>query len=207
MIMAVMATMAWQGVDGIVRARDASQAALEQALRLNTVLAQWEQDLAAIQDSRTCRRSASTAPTLRLTRRSAAAALQLVVWSLRERQLAALAPGRRARAHELQEDWLRSQQLNGSEPQQLRALTGRGAVAGLLLPRQRLEQRAVERRRDQAPCRRAGLGRGRRAGAGGASRAPRTCCRAACASCSSFADGSGFSGGLTRDIRLGPQVQ
>ena len=50
--MAIMAAMAWQGVDGIVRARDASQARLEQTLRLNTVIAQWEQDLASLQDTR-----------------------------------------------------------------------------------------------------------------------------------------------------------
>ena len=43
--------MAWQGVDGIVRARDANQVRLEQTLRLNTVIAQWEQDLASIQDT------------------------------------------------------------------------------------------------------------------------------------------------------------
>uniref|UniRef100_UPI00355A8090 PulJ/GspJ family protein n=1 Tax=Piscinibacter sp. TaxID=1903157 RepID=UPI00355A8090 len=53
MIMAILAVMAWQGVDGIVRTRDFSQARLEQTLRLNTVIAQWEQDLASLQDSNT----------------------------------------------------------------------------------------------------------------------------------------------------------
>ena len=52
MVMAILAVMAWQGVDGIVRARDASQSRLEQTLRLNTVMAQWEQDLASVQDSK-----------------------------------------------------------------------------------------------------------------------------------------------------------
>jgi general secretion pathway protein J len=42
MIMALMAAMAWQGVDGVVRSRNDSQARLEQTLRLNTVVAQWE---------------------------------------------------------------------------------------------------------------------------------------------------------------------
>ena len=51
LVMAVMAGMAGQGVDGIVRSRDASQVQLERTLRLNTVIAQWDQDLAAIQDS------------------------------------------------------------------------------------------------------------------------------------------------------------
>ena len=50
-IMAIMAVMAWQGVDGIVRTRAASQERLERTLRMSTVMAQWEQDLASIQDS------------------------------------------------------------------------------------------------------------------------------------------------------------
>ena len=50
-IMAVMAAMAWRGIDGIVKARDITQEHLEQTVRLNTVIAQWEQDLTSIQDS------------------------------------------------------------------------------------------------------------------------------------------------------------
>ena len=50
-IMAIMSLMAWQGVDGIVRARDANQLRLEQTLRLETVVAQWEQDLASLQET------------------------------------------------------------------------------------------------------------------------------------------------------------
>ena len=50
-IMAIMAVMAWQGVDGIVRTRNASQQRLATTLRLNTVIAQWDQDLASIQET------------------------------------------------------------------------------------------------------------------------------------------------------------
>jgi prepilin-type N-terminal cleavage/methylation domain-containing protein len=60
-VMAVMAMMAWQGVDGIVRARDANQSRLEQTLRLNSVIGQWEQDLALIRTPASCRRSPATA--------------------------------------------------------------------------------------------------------------------------------------------------
>ena len=83
LIMAILATMAWQGVDGMVRARDISQAAAERTLRLTTVMAQWEQDLASLYDS-------TTVPALALRRRHAAAdaltpdGAQVVVWSLRE---------------------------------------------------------------------------------------------------------------------------
>ena len=54
-VMAIMAGMAWQGVDGIVRTRSASQARLEQTLRLNTVIAQWDRDLARSRTPPSCR--------------------------------------------------------------------------------------------------------------------------------------------------------
>ena len=50
-IMAVLAGLAWRGVDALVRTRDGSKAAAEAVLRLGTVLAQWEQDLNQVQDS------------------------------------------------------------------------------------------------------------------------------------------------------------
>ena len=50
-VMSLLALMAWQGVDGMLRARDASQQRLEATLRLNTALAQWQQDLLSIQQT------------------------------------------------------------------------------------------------------------------------------------------------------------
>mgnify|MGYP001117702273 CR=1 FL=1 len=50
-VMALMSLMAWQGVDGIARTRESNQVRLEQTLRLETVVAQWEQDLAALQET------------------------------------------------------------------------------------------------------------------------------------------------------------
>ena len=47
-LMAVLAGMAWQGVAGIARARTASDERVESTLRVNTVLAQWEQDLQSV---------------------------------------------------------------------------------------------------------------------------------------------------------------
>ena len=85
MIMAVLSTMAWQGIDGIVRARDISQAQLDRSLRLNTVIAQWEQDLAAVQDVATVPALAFDGASLRLVRQVAGGA-QLVVWTLQGTQ-------------------------------------------------------------------------------------------------------------------------
>ena len=128
LVMAVMAGMAWQGVDGIVRTRNATQARLEQTLRMNTVIAQWDQDLGAIQDSAVVPQSLSCdGATVRLTRRTPTG-LQIVAWSMR-------ADGDRAvwvrwagpiatTQRELQDSWLRSQQLQDNDPDTLRVLTG-----------------------------------------------------------------------------------
>ncbi len=130
-VMALLAALAWRGVDGIVRSRDISQARLEQALRLNTVMAQWAIDLEAVQDTAVVPAFAFDGATLRLTRR-ATGGIQLVVWSLRPGSAGAQggstwwrwAGTATTRVADLQDTWLRSQQFQGGEAGQLRALTG-----------------------------------------------------------------------------------
>ena len=124
LVMSVIAGLAWQGIDGMVRTRDASRRHLEATLRMGTVLAQWQQDLASVQES------GGVVPALRcdgaalwLTRR-APAGLQLVVWSLRNGRWLRWAPPVAQDSRELQEQWLRSQQLIGDEPAQVRMLDG-----------------------------------------------------------------------------------
>ncbi|HJV63132.1 MAG TPA: prepilin-type N-terminal cleavage/methylation domain-containing protein [Albitalea sp.] len=131
MIMAILALMAWQGVDGIVRARDASQTRLEQTLRLNTVLAQWEQDLASVQETPAVPGLTFDGATVRLTRR-AEGGMQVVTWSLRPAPDGGSGGGSWwrwaspivANTNELQETWMRTQQFQGNEIGQLRTLTG-----------------------------------------------------------------------------------
>lgn len=122
-IMAIIAVMSWQGVDGIVRARDISQARVDQVLRLSTVLAQWERDLDSVQET------GSTVPSLRfdgarltLTRR-AEGGVQLVVWSLREGQWYRWASQPVTQARALQDLWMTSQQFLGNEAGQLKTLS------------------------------------------------------------------------------------
>ena len=127
MVMALMAAMAWQGVDAIVRARDASQERIEATLRMNTVIAQWEQDLASVQETASVPPLSFDGATLRLTRR-AADGIQLVTWALRKDDTGSslqrwASPAVSTRA-ELQDMWLRSQQFQGTEPGQLRTLEG-----------------------------------------------------------------------------------
>ena len=86
-IMATMAGMAWRGIDALVKSREIAQTRLAQTARLQTVLAQWEVDLRALQDSHSpVEPLAFDGGNLVLTRQ-AAAGLQVVVWSLREGSL------------------------------------------------------------------------------------------------------------------------
>lgn len=124
-IMAILAVMAWQGVDGIINTRSASQAKLEQLLRLNTVMAQFEQDLQASQDSGALPQPMPSFDglSLRITRR-ASDGMQLVVWSLRGGTWLRWAGTPVKTVKGLQEQWMNSQQFIGNEPGQLRTLSG-----------------------------------------------------------------------------------
>ena len=135
LVMAIMAVMAWQGVDGVVRARAASQERLERTLRLNTVVAQWEQDLASIQDTSVVPLALSCdGASVRLTRRTPTG-LQVIAWTLRPDAGGAAGNGALERwagpsvttTGELQDSWLRSLQLQGGETGQLRTLSGLAA--------------------------------------------------------------------------------
>jgi len=86
-VMATMAAMAWRGIDALVRSRETAQGHLAQTARLQTVMAQWEVDLRALQDSHSpVQPLAFDGGNLVLTRQGNGG-LQVVVWSLREGSL------------------------------------------------------------------------------------------------------------------------
>lgn len=119
LIMAVLATLAWQGLDGIVRARAGNDAVLDRTLRLNTAVTQWEQDLQAVQNLGAIVPTLSfDGQTLRLTRR-AEGGVMLVAWSVRGGVWRRWAAPAVRQVGELQEMWLRSQQLLGNEAGQV----------------------------------------------------------------------------------------
>lgn len=122
-VMSLLAVMAWQGVDGMVRARDASQQRLDATLRLNTALAQWQLDLQSIQQTPVVPGLRFDGAALQLTRRTPGG-LQLVVWSLRDGRWLRWAAPAGTSSHDLREHWLRSQQLQGAEPGQVVVLEG-----------------------------------------------------------------------------------
>jgi general secretion pathway protein J len=126
MILAIVAGMAWQGVDAMLRSRAVANAQLEQQLRLQSTIAQWDADLEAVQDSGIVPALQFDGASLRLTRRSDTG-LQLVVWALRGGSWTRWSAPPVSHAVALQEQWLRSQQLLGNEAGQLRALAGIGS--------------------------------------------------------------------------------
>lgn len=118
MLMAVLAGMAWQGIDGIARARAAGQSRVEQTLRLNTVLAQWEQDLQSLYDTPVVPALAFDGATLRLVRRQPGG-VQVVAWARHGQRWLRWGGPVVTQPTALQDSWLVSQQLLGNEPAQL----------------------------------------------------------------------------------------
>jgi general secretion pathway protein J len=195
-IMALMAGMAWQGVDGIVRTRDASQKQLEQTLRLNTVLAQWQTDLAAVQDTGAVPPLVFDGATLRMTR-SVPDGVQVVVWSMRpqgtanawERWASPAVTGSAA----LQDSWFTSQQLQGGEPGQLRTLEGLSQWQVYFFQGNSWSNaQSTGNVAVPAPA------------AAASAAAPRQALPSGVRVVLSFAPGSGLNGTLTRDSLLGP---
>ena len=120
-IMAVVATLTWRGIDGMARTRDLTQAATDRSLRLGTVLAQWERDLQMVQSGMGVPALAFDGASLRLVR-EAESGVQLVVWTVRDGTLWRWASPMTTRPSDLEEHWLRSQQLIGDEPGTLKVL-------------------------------------------------------------------------------------
>ena len=192
-VMAIMSLMAWQGVDGIVRTRESNQIRLEQTLRLETVVAQWEQDLASLQESTAAPALSCDGQSLRLTRR-AEGGLQVVVWSLRPDASNSMwqrwAGPAVTTTTALQENWFRTQQFQGNENGQLRALGG-------------IDQWQVYffQGNAWANCQSTG---NVDAAASGTGVLQRQALPAGVRLVLGFAPGSGLNGSLVRDVRIAP---
>ena len=94
-LMAVLAGLSWRGLDSLMRSRDVTQAQVDKTAVLQTVLAQWQADLHAVQPvpSLTDAGVQWDGRTLRITRRATAwradgadAGLWVVAWTLRGSQ-------------------------------------------------------------------------------------------------------------------------
>lgn len=189
LILAVVAAMSWQGVDAIVRSRDIAAQKVEQQLRLQSVIGQWEADLQEVQDSTLVPALAFDGANLRLTRRSAQG-MQVVVWALRGGAWTRWAGPVVTRSSALQEQWLQSQQLLGNEAGQLRALTGVNSWQVYFWRGNAWSN--AQSSADSAATSGATTGTARQLLPGGVRLVL------------GFAEGGGFAGTLTRDVRLSP---
>ncbi len=115
LMMALLAGLSWQALDGVLRARDDSRASIDRTVRLSTVLTQWELDLQALHETTAVPALSFDGQTLRLTRRSEGGVM-LVAWAVRGGQWQRWTAPAYVRVGDLQEAWLRSQQLQGAEP-------------------------------------------------------------------------------------------
>jgi general secretion pathway protein J len=114
LVMAILAALAWQGLAGILRARDGSAEVLDRTLRLNTALVQWEQDLQGLVDVAVVPPLAFNGQMLVMTRR-AEGGVVIVAWALRNGRWTRWAGPPIATVRELQEAWLSTQGLIGNE--------------------------------------------------------------------------------------------
>lgn len=123
LMMAILSTITWQGLDSILRARDGSKAALDRTALLATVVVQWEQDLQALYETRAVPALHFDGRTVRMTRR-AEAGVTLVAWSLRSGQWQRWVGPTTTRLADVQESWIASQGLLGNEPGHLTLAEG-----------------------------------------------------------------------------------
>lgn len=122
-VMAVLATMAWQGVDMVVRSRAAADERVERLLHLQSLVTQWEADLRELVDTASVPAFNFDGAALRLTRRRQEG-VQLVVWSVREGLLRRWTSPVLISSEALQDAWIHSQQLLPGEAGQLTMQAG-----------------------------------------------------------------------------------
>jgi general secretion pathway protein J len=122
-VMAVLAGLAWQGIDSLLRTREATQTALDRTARLGTVLTQWEQDFAALHESIATPPLQFDGRTLRLTR-TGDGGVRVVTWTVRDGAWWRWAGPAVSRAADLQQSWLGSLQHQGGEAGELQLVDG-----------------------------------------------------------------------------------
>ena len=109
-IMAILAAMAFRGIDAVVRAKDAALATTDRTLKLNTGMSQFEYDVSQIIDSHVLPQPVMfDGATLRVARRTPDG-IQLVLWTLQDRRWQRWASGSFIHISELTDAWMRSQQ-------------------------------------------------------------------------------------------------
>jgi general secretion pathway protein J len=200
-IMATMAVMAWRGIDALLKSRDIAQSHLDQTVRLQTVVAQWEVDLRALQDTQLIAPLNFDGASLRITRQQPTG-MQVVVWSVRSGRLLRWEGPVVQTAAALTESVNRSQQLLGQEASQLVALEG---VTGWQLFFYRGNGWSNAQSSNDVVAEVPALPASAASGVATVTGATRAVLPTGVRMVMQFGEGSGFNGPLTREIVLGPQ--
>ena len=195
-VMSLMSLLAWRGLDGLLKSRDITQSHLQHSARLQTVVAQWEQDLLALQDSGNAPALSFDGATLRITRQQPAG-MQVVAWSLRNGGLYRWEDRPVQTVAALQESLQRSQQSLSQDKTQLLTIEG---VSGwqMFFYRGNGWSNAQSSDDQASPVAAASA-------ASAAAAPPRSVLPSGVRMILQFAPGSEFSGSMTRQIALGPQ--
>jgi general secretion pathway protein J len=110
--MALLAGLAWQGLDSVLRAREASREPSTAPRAWPPCVTQWEQDLQAVHDTGVVPALAFDGQTLRLTRR-VEGGVSLVAWSVRTGLWQRWASPPMTRAGHCRRTWLSHMQMQG----------------------------------------------------------------------------------------------
>ena len=109
-IMAILAAVAFRGIDALMRAKDSALASTDRTLKLNTGMSQFEYDMSQMVDSRVLPRAIMfDGATLRIARRTPDG-IQLVLWTLQDHRWQRWASAPSIHMSELTDAWMRSQQ-------------------------------------------------------------------------------------------------
>jgi general secretion pathway protein J len=109
-IMAMLAALSFRGIDALVHAKEASTAATDRTLKLNTGMSQFEYDVSQAFDSKVLPTLVNfDGATLRFARRTPQGA-QLVLWTLQDHRWQRWASAPVVSKTDLTDAWLRSQQ-------------------------------------------------------------------------------------------------
>jgi general secretion pathway protein J len=110
LIMAILAGLAFRGIEALVHAKDAALSSTDRTLKLNTGMSQFEYDVSQVIDTKVMRTPIMwDGATLRMARRTPAG-VQLVLWTLQDRRWQRWASGSYIHMSELSDAWMRSQQ-------------------------------------------------------------------------------------------------
>jgi general secretion pathway protein J len=110
LVMAILAALAFRGVDALTRSKQAALAATDRTLRLNTGLSQFDYDISQVVDSKVLPQALMwDGASLRFARR-APDGIQLVEWTLQDHRWLRWASGPTTHMAELTDTWMRTQQ-------------------------------------------------------------------------------------------------